>query len=613
MLALYWPGALNAQTIPDTPSNLVATAVSAGQIDLSWTDNANNEDGFKIERATAEGGPWTQIAQVLPNTTSYRNTGLAPSTTYYYRVRAYNSGGDSAFSNTASVDTPSLCPASVVAWGNNDYGQATPPGGLTSVAAVAGGGYYSLALKSDGTVVGWGFDGYGQASSATNLTGVVAIAAGWSHGLALKSDGAVVGWGYNGFDQASPPTNLTGVVAIAAGDRYSLALKSDGTVVGWGSPDYGLASPPTNLTGVVAIAAGGWHSMALKSDGTVVGWGLNDNGQATAPTGLTAVVAMAAGDKHSLALKSDGTVVGWGLNDNNQASPPTNLTGVVAIAAGYAHSLALKSDGTVVGWGLDYNGQTDAPTGLSAVVTIAAGGYHSLAMSCAPNPPSVLTAIAISSSQIDLSWTDNSSNEDRFGIERATSSTGPWSEIASVNSNVTAYSNTGVTCGQTYFYRVRAYNTSGSPYSNAASANTSTVDTDCDGIPDSWMLQYFGHPTGQASDNSRAADDADGDGMSNLQEYPAGTNPINSASVLRITAIGAVGVDIRVSWTAVTNKTYVVQVTTNLADGSFTNAFTDLAAVVVPAAPPITGTNYLDFGAATNGPSRFYRIKLVSP
>jgi hypothetical protein len=127
------------------------------------------------------------------------------------------------------------------------------------------------------------------------------------------------------------------------------------------------------------------------------------------------------------------------------------------------------------------------------------------------------------------------------------------------------------------------------------------------------MMQYFGHPTGLASDHSRATDDADGDGMSNLQEYLAGSDPTNSASVLRITAIGVVGDDIRVSWTAVTNKTYVVQVTTNFADGSFTNAFTDLATVVVPAAPPITGTNYLDFGAATNGPSRFYRIKLVSP
>jgi len=51
------------------------------------------------------------------------------------------------------------------------------------------------------------------------------------------------------------------------------------------------------------------------------------------------------------------------------------------------------------------------------------------------------------------------------------------------------------------------------------------IDTDHDGIPDSWMMQYFGHPTGQASDNSLATQDRDGDGLSNLQEYHAGTSP----------------------------------------------------------------------------------------
>ena len=51
-------------------------------------------------------------------------------------------------------------------------------------------------------------------------------------------------------------------------------------------------------------------------------------------------------------------------------------------------------------------------------------------------------------------------------------------------------------------------------------------DSDGDGIPDSWMLQIFGHATGLASDLSRAQDDADGDGMTNLQEYLAGTDPL---------------------------------------------------------------------------------------
>ena len=55
----------------------------------------------------------------------------------------------------------------------------------------------------------------------------------------------------------------------------------------------------------------------------------------------------------------------------------------------------------------------------------------------------------------------------------------------------------------------------------------STSDSDSDGIPDWWMIKYFGHPIGMAGDQSLAQDDADGDGMSNLQEYIAGTDPTN--------------------------------------------------------------------------------------
>ena len=52
------------------------------------------------------------------------------------------------------------------------------------------------------------------------------------------------------------------------------------------------------------------------------------------------------------------------------------------------------------------------------------------------------------------------------------------------------------------------------------------VDSDGDGIPDSWTMQYFGHPTGLAGDNSRAQDSASGDGINNLQKYLACMNPL---------------------------------------------------------------------------------------
>jgi len=58
-----------------------------------------------------------------------------------------------------------------------------------------------------------------------------------------------------------------------------------------------------------------------------------------------------------------------------------------------------------------------------------------------------------------------------------------------------------------------------------------TEDSDRDGLPDWWMLEHFGHRTGQVGDRSRASDDADGDGYSNLQEYNGGTDPTHPASV----------------------------------------------------------------------------------
>lgn len=93
-------------TAPTAPTNLSATAASSSQIDLAWTDNSSNEDGFKIERST-DGTNFSQIATVGSNTVSYSSTGLSANTTYYYRVRAYNTGGDSNYSNTASATTRS--------------------------------------------------------------------------------------------------------------------------------------------------------------------------------------------------------------------------------------------------------------------------------------------------------------------------------------------------------------------------------------------------------------------------------------------------------------------------------------------------------------------------
>jgi len=90
-----------------------------------------------------------------------------------------------------------------------------------------------------------------------------------------------------------------------------------------------------------------------------------------------------------------------------------------------------------------------------------------------PAAPSVLLATAVSTSQIDLTWTDNSSGESGFKIEKKTGSGGTYSQIATVVPNVISYSDTGLSEATTYYYRVRACNAIGnSDYSNAVNSIT---------------------------------------------------------------------------------------------------------------------------------------------
>jgi hypothetical protein len=98
-----------ALTAPAAPTNLQATVASSSEIDLTWTDNANNEIGFKVYRNGILVGTITTA-----NTVSFNDTGLAANTTYLYYVAAYNAAGNSANSGTVSAKTnvaPTVAPA----------------------------------------------------------------------------------------------------------------------------------------------------------------------------------------------------------------------------------------------------------------------------------------------------------------------------------------------------------------------------------------------------------------------------------------------------------------------------------------------------------------------
>jgi fibronectin type 3 domain-containing protein len=118
---------------PASPTTVTAVASSPTQIDLEWTDVAN-ETGYRLERSDGSGG-WTTVATTGQDVTSSSDTGLTPGTTYAYRVFAMNAAGDSPASEVASATTPP------------DPG---PDGeGATSPPDVPGGGDLGAAMASE--------------------------------------------------------------------------------------------------------------------------------------------------------------------------------------------------------------------------------------------------------------------------------------------------------------------------------------------------------------------------------------------------------------------------------------------------------------------------------
>ena len=97
--------ATTSDIVPLAPSALTAVAVSSEQVNLSWTDLSSNETGFQIQRSS-DGISFVKVADVAANVTTYENKGLSPVSKYYYRVFAFNTIGNSLFSNIAQITTP---------------------------------------------------------------------------------------------------------------------------------------------------------------------------------------------------------------------------------------------------------------------------------------------------------------------------------------------------------------------------------------------------------------------------------------------------------------------------------------------------------------------------
>lgn len=137
---------------PTAPGDVTATAASATQIDLAWTDNATDETAYSVERSADGSTGWSEIATPAADAESYSDTGLASETQYFYRVRANNAGTYSSYSGTANATTDPATPDEA-------------PSNLTATAITAS--RVDLSWDHDGVNT----DGYSVEQSANGTTG----------------------------------------------------------------------------------------------------------------------------------------------------------------------------------------------------------------------------------------------------------------------------------------------------------------------------------------------------------------------------------------------------------------------------------------------------------
>jgi hypothetical protein len=174
---------------------------------------------------------------------------------------------------------------------------------------------------------------------------------------------------------------------------------------------------------------------------------------------------------------------------------------------------------------------------------------------------------------------------------------------AATNASLTL---TEVDATQAGTYEAVVSNDVGVATSQPATLTVTGMDSDGDGTTDSWMMQYFGHATGSVADSSRAQDDADGDGLSNLQEFLAGTSPIDPQSCLKLQVLGLeLGTgQLQLSFAAVAGIAYTLEYSDNAVAGLW-HKLTD-----VPAEPTTRMVILNDPSVASESP-RLYR--LVTP
>ncbi|MBP6963896.1 MAG: PQQ-binding-like beta-propeller repeat protein [Armatimonadetes bacterium] len=283
-------------------------------------------------------------------------------------------------------------------------------------------------------------------SPALGPDGTIYIGSNDNKLFAVNPDGTEK-WHYTtGFDvRSSPAVGADGTIYFGAWDGFLYALNPDGTRKWWHLTQGSIfSSPAIDGTGSVVIPS--W-------DGYVYG-NLNHNVATTTPPANLQATPLSESSVQLDWIDMSGDEFGFRVEKKVPGGEYMFVTNLAAGTQTY----------TV----------TDLQSGQPYLFTVAAyqeGGFaysnEASAVTLGVRAPSDLEVVAVSGTQIDLNWVDNSSDEIGFKIERKTGNVGVFREIATVAAGATSYSDMSVNPAQDYYYRVRAASPTGqSTYSN---------------------------------------------------------------------------------------------------------------------------------------------------
>lgn len=380
-----------ATTIPPaTPSGLAATVQSGTRIDLAWTDNASDENGFLIERCTGVGcTSFAQIASVAANAVAYQDDGVTPGNDYVYRIRAFNAVVSNTYSGTATANT------------------RAPLAPTTLTATLVNGNRIDLAWTdaslADAPSTGFTIERCGTAD-CTNFASIAGV--------------------------GTTPTSY-----------------SDLTVVPGATYRYRVAA--TGIAGTSAFSN-------IATTNTIL---------PEAPTGLS--VTTISGTQIDLAWTDAST--------NETAFEIQRCSGVgcadfptvITVAAG---STSYSDLGVVQGNSYTYRVRAQNLAGYSAFTAEVTANTQ------LPDAPTALTATTVGPTQVDLAWTNNTTNATQIEVERCTGGgCTDFAQLAAIGPTESTYSDVSATLGNVYEYRVRAVNPVGaSAYAGPVQATTLT-------------------------------------------------------------------------------------------------------------------------------------------